>query len=231
MIRFEKASLDYGTGRVALGETDLDVGPGLTLLLGPNGAGKSSFLKLAAGVECPQTGRVLVNGLDLWVDETKARRLLAYVPEHPDLTPYASLHEVIQLVCRLRGETMDCGVAALTRAGLAAAADRTIRELSMGQRRRALLATAFVGHPAIVLLDEPLEGMDRAMQESIVTWVEQLAAAGVTVVVSTHEIELFAVHASRVVAVADGQATLIDELPAAMAERVVRLEALARYGR
>ena len=103
MIRFERATLDYGVGRPALAATTLDVESGLTLLLGPNGAGKSSLIKLAAGVERPRAGRVLVDGFDLWTDEVAARRRLAYVPEHPDVTPYASVDEVLGLVCRLRG--------------------------------------------------------------------------------------------------------------------------------
>jgi len=197
-------------------------------VLGPNGAGKSSLLKLGGGVEHPRAGRVLIDGHDLWDDEVAARRLLAYVPEYPDLTPYASLMEVMRLVCRLRGESIEHGAEALARAGLETEVDRTVRELSMGQRRRALLAAAFIGHPVNLLLDEPLEGMDRAMQQSIVRWVEQLAVEGATVLVATHEIEPFAALATRAVALAGGRATVLEPLPFALEERIVLLEALAR---
>ncbi|MEP7381656.1 MAG: ABC transporter ATP-binding protein [Gemmatimonadota bacterium] len=228
MIRFENASFDYGTGIPALHPTDLEIGPGLSLLLGPNGAGKSSLLKLAAGVERPRTGRVFVGEYDLWVDEVEARRQLAYVPEHPDLSPYATIADVARLVCSLRGEPMEAGGAALARAGLANLGSRTVRELSMGQRRRALLAMAFVGHPAHVLLDEPLEGMDRGMQDSIVAWVEQLADANVVVLIATHELEPFVSLATRAVIVADGRAELVDRLPDAPVERLAALERFAR---
>ncbi len=228
MIRFEGVSFDYGENRRALHQTDVDIGAGLTLVLGPNGAGKSSLLKLAAGVERPRTGHVSVDGHDLWRDEAAARRLLAYVPEHPDLTPYAALGEVMRFVCLLRGEPAQRGTEALARGGLAAEADSTVRELSMGQRRRALLAAAFIGHSPNLLLDEPLEGMDRAMQQSVTAWVEREVGEGATVLVATHEIEPFAALATRAVALADGHATPWEHLPAVRTERLQRLEALAR---
>lgn len=228
MIRFENASFDYGTGQPALYATTLEIGPGVSLLLGPNGAGKSSLLKLAAGVERPRTGHILVGERDLWVDEVAARRQLAYVPEHPDLSPYATIADVTRLVCALRGEPLRAGDEALARAGLAHLGDRTVRELSMGQRRRALLAMAFIGQPAHVLLDEPLEGMDRGMQDRIVAWVTQLAAAGNVVVIATHELEPFVPSATRAVQVVHGRAELVPQLPAASSDRLMVFERLAR---
>jgi len=228
MIRFENASFDYGTGRPALHATDLELGAGVTLLLGPNGAGKSSLLKLAAGVERPVAGRVCIGTHDLWADEVEARRQLAYVPEHPDLSPYATIADVARLVCSLRGEPMDAAATAIARAGLAHLADRTVRELSMGQRRRALLAMAFIGQPAHVLLDEPLEGMDRGMQDSIVAWVEQLAADDVVVLIATHELEPFVRVSRRAVIVVGGRAELVEPLPESPDVKRAELERLAR---
>jgi ABC-type Mn2+/Zn2+ transport system ATPase subunit len=97
----------------------------------------------------------------------------------------------------------------------------------MGQRRRALLAMAFIGRAAHVLLDEPLEGMDRAMQATIVAWVEQLAAADVVVLIATHELEPFAMSATRAVQVVEGRAELVAPLPSAARERSAALEQLA----
>ena len=67
------------------------------------------MLKLAAGVERPRTGHILVGERDLWVDEVAARRQLAYVPEHPDLSPYATIAGVTRLVCALRGVPLPAG--------------------------------------------------------------------------------------------------------------------------
>ena len=146
MIRFEGVWFWYrreqrragspAAGAVLAG-VDLALGPGLTLIAGPNGCGKSTLLKLAAGVERPDTGRLEVDGRDLWVEEAAARRGLAYVPEHPDLTPYATIEEVVTLTARLRGEPLSTVASALDLAGLRALARSSVRELSMGQRRRA----------------------------------------------------------------------------------------------
>lgn len=228
MIQLRGASLRYGREVRGLGQVSVEIGPGLTLILGPNGSGKSSLLKLAAGVERPWQGEVLVDGHNLWTDEVRSRRALVFVPEYPDLTPYATVDEVIRLVCQLRGVPPSQGEAALTRAGLARESARTIRELSLGQRRRALLAAAFIGDPPNVLLDEPLEGMDRAMQDDIVAWVAGRLAAGATVLIATHEIEPFLPYVTRAVGVREGTAILLDGLPAAREARLALLLDVAR---
>src|SRR6185312_150815 len=161
VIRFHSAAFSYGKDEPVLAGVDLEISSGLTLLLGPNGCGKSTLLKLAAGIERPDAGRVEIDGHDLWVDEAAARRGLAYVPEQPDLTPYATVREILDLVCRLRGAPREQGWEALEQVGLGKLAHRSVRELSMGQRRRAVLAAAFIGTPSHVLLDEPLEALDR----------------------------------------------------------------------
>jgi ABC-type multidrug transport system ATPase subunit len=209
----------------------LDIGAGLSLLLGPNGAGKSTLLKLAAGVERPDAGRVLVTGHDLWREEVPARRPIAYVPEQPDLSPYATIREVVMLVASLRGERRSAGEVAelaLERVGLADLGNRTVRELSMGQRRRALFAAALIGDPTVLLLDEPLETMDRGTRSFIVDWLEERVAAGATAVVATHEIEPFVSLAGRAILVRDGSPRMIDPLPEDTATRLELLDGLAR---
>ncbi len=231
MIALRGVLLRYAAAeRPALSCESLEIGAGLTLLLGPNGAGKSSLLKLAAGVERPQSGTVAIHGCDLWREEVAARATLAYVPEHPDLTPYATLREILMLVSALRGRPAADGEEALRTVGLDDIAHRSVRELSMGQRRRAILASAFVGDVQTVLLDEPLETMDLAMRDTLLGWVRRLVSGGATVVVATHELEPFAELAHRVVAVAGGTPTLIDPLPASAAERMALLEHCARDG-
>jgi ABC-type multidrug transport system ATPase subunit len=227
MIEAVAVSFAYGAAPV-LEAVDCSIGAGLTLLVGPNGCGKSTLLKLCAGVERPDAGRVTVGGHDLWRDEVAARRLLAYVPEHPDLTPYASLREVMLLVCRLRHEPAARADEVLERAGLGARAHASVRELSAGQRRRALLAAAWIGTPRVVLLDEPLELLDRRLRDDVVGWVEALAAAGATIVVISHQVEPFVPAASRVLTVRDARTVGPLDLPPDEPARSVLVERFAR---
>lgn len=228
MISLRNVRFGYARDATSLVCESLDIPAGVTLLLGPNGAGKSTLLKLAAGVEQPLSGTVTIDGHDLWRDEVAARSALAYVPEHPDLIPYATVGEVLGLVCRLRGRPVDDGARALALVGLEGLGDRSVRELSMGQRRRAVLAAAFVGEPTTLLLDEPLESMDRAMRTWLTTWITAASERGATVVVATHDIEPFIGLAKRAVVVTRGTPELVEPLPPDVSARARLLDASAR---
>jgi ABC-type multidrug transport system ATPase subunit len=228
MIVFENVTFGYEPGRPVVRNASVALKPGLTLLLGPNGCGKSTLLKLAAGVERPDRGRILVDGLDLWKKEAEARRGLAYLPEFPDVTPYATLRDIVRLVCRLRGERKEAGDGALEIFGLGQEAGRSIRELSSGQRKRVLFAAAFVGRPDHILLDEPLDALDRRIADDVLAWVRDRAAAGATVAVVSHSIEPFAALAARALTVGDGLVEAREELPSPPEERFHLLDSLAR---
>jgi ABC-type multidrug transport system ATPase subunit len=199
------------------------------MVVGPNGSGKSTLLRLAAGVERPRTGTVSIDGHDLWRDEVAARRSLAFVPEHPELTPYASIADVLQLVARLRGATYDDVATALDRVGLLEVAWHTVRELSMGQRRRALFATALLGDPRVVILDEPLETMDHAMRDLIIEWTRERCAIGATVLLATHDLQPFAEDVDSVIVVRNGALRVVRAADLG-ADRLVALERLAGSG-
>jgi len=228
MISFCDVHYAYRPGEPVLRGVNLEIGAGLTLLLGPNGCGKSTLLKLAAGVERPDKGSTNIEGHDLWREETAARQNLAYVPEQPDLTPYSTIKDILRLVCRLRGEPFQRGLEALESAGLSSLSNRSIRELSMGQRRRAVLAAAWVGAPRIVLLDEPLEAMDRSMREQMLAWIERLLRNDASIVIAAHEIEPFTSKAVRAATVREGLCKIYDPLPDGDAKRVELFEALSR---
>jgi ABC-2 type transport system ATP-binding protein len=228
MIVFESVTFFYEPGRAVIRNASLAFGPGLTLLLGPNGCGKSTLLKLGAGVERPDRGRILVDGLDLWKREVEARRRLAYLPEFPDITPYATLRDVVRLVGRLRGEPEQAGARALELFGLNDEAGRSVRELSSGQRKRALFAAAFIGRPDHVLLDEPLDALDRQIADDVVRWIGERTAAGAAMVVVCHALEPLAGLATRAVTVREGSVTVHEDLPAEPEASLRLLDALAR---
>jgi ABC-2 type transport system ATP-binding protein len=226
MIAFRDVEFSYDGVRLALAVPSLDIGPGLTMVVGANGSGKSTLLRIAAGVERPRKGVVSVEGHDLWREEVAARRSLAFVPEHPELTPYASIADVLQLVARLRGASYEDVANALDRVGLLEVAWHTVRELSMGQRRRALFATALLGDPKIVILDEPLETMDQGMRELIIAWTRERRALGATVVLATHDLEPFADDVDSVIVVREGAVRVVPSADLG-ATRLANLEKLA----
>ncbi len=230
MIRFQNVTFSYEMEEKVLHSVNLELHPGLSLLLGPNGCGKSTLLKLASGVEIPDSGHIAIDGHDLWKEEVPARKGLAYLPEHPDLTPYASIKEILDFVCRLREQPLEEGKKALEFFGLQHLAHRTVRELSMGQRRRAVFAACLVGTPSHILLDEPLEGMDRHIQREILEWIENHVKSGAIVVVVSHMIEPFIDLASASVTIQSGKAFRFKELPQLYEKRLAFLEQLAEGG-
>lgn len=205
VIELQDVTFGYDARRTALEVPSLTIPAGVTLVVGQNGSGKSTLLRLIAGVDPPSRGTIRIDSLDLWRDEVEARRKLAYVPETPELTPYATIADVLQLVASLRGAAMESVVNALDRVGLFELAGRTVRELSMGQRRRAMLASALVGDPRVIILDEPLETLDVEMRAFIVEWVASLRVAGAAVLVATHDVASFTAVTDRTLAVDAGR--------------------------
>ena len=228
MIKFEDVVFAYDKNGAVLDGINLELKQGLTLILGPNGCGKSTLLKLAAGVEKPDSGIVTIDGHNLWKEEVAAREFLAYLPEQPDLTPYASVKEIIDLVCRLRHQPLSAGEEVLEFFGLTQQAGRTVRELSMGQRRRAVFAACWIGSPRYILLDEPLEGMDISIQQEIMNWIQNRTASGVHMLVVSHFLDTFVDIASRAVTLKDGLALSIADLPETATDRRMLLNNLAQ---
>lgn len=190
-LSFRGVRFAYRAGITVLDVPALEIEAGLTLLLGENGAGKTTLMRLAAGVERPDEGTVAIDGANLWTDEVRARGPIVYVSEQPDLTPYATLSEILSLVARLRKQSEAAATSALEAVGLGSLGNRTIRELSQGQRRRAVLGAAMIGIPRVLILDEPLEALDAEMRRAVLGWVRSAVERGATVLISTHDLAAF----------------------------------------
>ncbi len=228
MITLEDVSFAYESGTPVLDHISLELTSGLTLVVGPNGCGKSTLLKIVAGVEYPMTGRAMIDGHDLWIDEIEARQSLAYLPEHPDLSPYATVHEILTLVCQLRRRPLSEVQEALEWTGTWDLRSRTVRELSKGERRRAVMAACRIGSPGHLVFDEPLDAMDRAFRSTMIEWLENRLEGGATVVLVSHEIESFAPLAHRVLSLGADTPQFVEKLPAEPSERVRIIDELAR---
>jgi ABC-type multidrug transport system ATPase subunit len=228
MIVLDQIWFGYSADRPVLAGIDLELRPGMNLLLGPNGCGKSTLLKIAAGIEHPERGRVTVAGADLWTDEIAARHSLAYLPEQAQITPFATVSEVLSLVAALRGQPQEAADQALAWAGLGGLGSLSVRELSMGQQRRSLLAALRIGEADYLLLYEPLEGIDRRIRHDLLIWIKKRLCDGATVVVASHQIEPFTELATRLLTLSHGQVEVAEALPDSSDERFTLVEQMAR---
>jgi ABC-type Mn2+/Zn2+ transport system ATPase subunit len=177
------AAIENVTFRVAAGER--------VAIIGPNGAGKSTLINAILGLIRHQSGEIVVNG-DL--------RQLGYVPQHEDVNwnfP-VTVRDVVMMGClrqipRFRPPTrrhwqhVD---EALEQVGMSAFRDRQVGELSGGQRRRVFIARALAMEAHALLLDEPFSGVDASAQTDLMDVLEKLNARGLTIVLSTHDLDL-----------------------------------------
>jgi heme ABC exporter ATP-binding subunit CcmA len=190
----EAAGLEKHFGPVtALRGVDLAVPAGrLLAVLGPNGAGKSTLLRLLAGLSRPSAGRLRVG--DAGGDRRAARGRVGYVGHATLLYPALSARENLRFAARLHGLADGRARAArlLAEQDLEAVADRPAASLSQGQSRRLAIARALVHDPALLLLDEPFAGLDRAAAARLAERLGALRAARRALVLVTHDLALAA---------------------------------------
>ena len=228
LLEFADVSKWYGQVS-ALTEVGFACGPGVTGLVGRNGAGKSTILKLAAGLLRPSTGTVRLVGLP--PTSVEARRALGYCPDvdrfYEEMTGRAFLAAMLRLdglaaavAQRRAGELLD-------EIGLGDAMHRRIGGYSKGMRQRVKLAQAFGKRPQVVLLDEPLTGLDPVARHEVSEVIRRIAREGAAVLVSSHVLhELQSLAESGVLLVHQGRLLAqgrVDELRAQMLDRPHRL--------
>ena len=197
-----------------LNDVTVSVPEGITGLLGPNGAGKSTFMKVITGQLRPSTGSVRVFGEPIWGNPSQYRRL-GFCPEQDAFYEHMTGIEWVEALAMLHGMEKDAAAAAARRAleavDLLDVADRKIGSYSKGMRQRVKLAQAIVHDPPLLILDEPLSGMDPIMRRRTIRLIRDWGGAGKSVVVSSHilhEIEamtanILLMHNGRVVAEGD----------------------------
>ncbi len=184
----------YG-GLVAVDSLDLDVPAGqIYALLGPNGAGKTTTLRVVAGLARPDAGAVQVFGADVLADPISAKQLLAWLPDEPllydKLTPaeylafIAGLWRVPAAVASVRAEQY------LSRLGLWDRRDVRCEGFSRGMKQKVALAGALIHEPRLLILDEPLTGLDAAAARLVKDMLLERVAAGGTVILTTHILEV-----------------------------------------
>jgi ABC-2 type transport system ATP-binding protein len=172
-----------------LNDVTVSVPPGITGLLGPNGAGKSTFMKVITGQLKPSKGQVRVLGEPIWGNPALYDRI-GFCPEQDAFYDRMTGLEWVMALVRLNGMSEDEASAAATRAleavDLLDAAGRKIGAYSKGMRQRVKLAQAIVHDPELLILDEPLGGMDPIMRRRTIRMIKEWARAGKSILVSSH---------------------------------------------
>jgi len=185
-----QASKWYGSV-LALNQATLTLAAPITGLIGPNGSGKSTLIKLATGLIAPTLGTVTVYGVP--ANHWSANRLVGYCPDHDafseDLSGAQFIREMAGLCGLNRADAAMRAEATLRQVGMIDRADRAIRGYSKGMRQRIKLAQALLHEPRLLVLDEPLSGIDPVGRRELSLLFEQLAASGVQLLLSSHELE------------------------------------------
>ena len=202
-IRIENVSRWFGNV-VAVNDVSFDITPGITGLLGPNGAGKSTLIHMMSGFLPPSTGSVTLDGEPIWQNHP-VYRTIGLVPERESMYDFLSGQEFVLANAELQG-LPDPGAAtrrALETVEMAQAAERPVNTYSKGMRQRVKMASALVHDPAVLLLDEPFNGMDPRQRMHLMRLLRQMGEEGRTVLFSSHileEVEQLASHIEVIVA-------------------------------
>ncbi|MEM7272997.1 MAG: ABC transporter ATP-binding protein [Actinomycetota bacterium] len=191
---------------VAVSEVSFAVGPGVTAVLGPNGAGKSTLLRVLCGLTKPSRGSVLVAGGNPRTD-AGARARIGLVPQQDGVFERDSLYDFVDLAATLTGvQDRPAAVArALAAVELDPALDRPLGAFSKGMRQRAKIAAALVHDPSVLVLDEPLNGLDPKQRRQMIALFHRLGEAGRTVLVSSHVLEEVERFGTNVLVLAKGR--------------------------
>ncbi len=214
LIRIEGLSKRFGY-RVALREVTTSVAEGeIRLIVGPNGAGKTTLLRILATLSRPTAGRVTLDGVDLLEDPEEVRSRIGVVLHEPLLYPELTCLENLEFYASLYGADAGACRPALDLVGLLARANDPVATLSMGMRKRLAFARATLHGPRVLLLDEPLAGLDLDGARVVKEFLRGLREARKTILMSSHQVERSWDLADRVTALHNGRAILETDVEA-----------------
>ena len=211
-ISFQNLSKQYGS-LMALRGVSLEIEEGEFFgLLGPNGAGKTTLISILAGLCRPTQGVAKVMGFDVQKDFRQARKLLGIVPQELVFDPFFTVRETLEFQSGYFGvrHNDDWIDEVLANLGLADKADKNMRSLSGGMKRRVLVAQALVHRPPVIVLDEPTAGVDVELRQSLWQFITRLNREGHTIVLTTHYLEEAQELCNRIAMLKKGQIVALD---------------------
>jgi ABC-2 type transport system ATP-binding protein len=211
---------------VAVSDVSFDIGPGVTALLGPNGAGKSTMFRMLCGLARPSKGTVRVLERDPRADIGVSRHI-GLVPQQESVFEPLAAREFVTLSARLQGLRDPAGAAesALEKVDLDPSDSRRLPAYSKGMRQRVKVAQAIVHDPSVLILDEPLTGLDPRQRIDMVDLFRRLGSEGRCVIVSSHVLEEVERLGSQVLVMSQGRLAAagdFHELRALMDDRPMR---------
>ncbi len=177
-------------------------------IVGPNGAGKTTTLKMIVGLIKPDRGRILVYGYDVQRERVKALSLVGYVPENPVAPPTLRAIDLLYLIASFRRIPLEVVREDINYYldvfNLSEAANKPIASLSRGTLQKLLIVSAFITRPKLLVMDEPLTGLDPLAQHVFKQEVRKLASKGCAVLISSHNLQLVEELCSRVILIRRG---------------------------
>jgi len=200
-------------------------------LLGHNGAGKSTLMKIILGLVTADGGTVSVHGLA--PGSYRARMQTAYLAENASFHPSLTGQEQLRYYLRLRGEDPRKAASLLERVGLGAAANRRLGTYSKGMRQRVGMAQALIGEPKLLILDEPTSGLDPVSRREFYVILDELAAQGTAILLSSHALTEVEARTDRIVILSSGVMVANDTLAnlRQQASLPIRLQVSAQSGK
>ena len=221
MIQVAGLTKLYGDFR-AVEDLTFAVGAGEVLgLVGPNGAGKTTTLRCLVGIIRPSQGKITIAGHDLETDAIAAKSRLAFIPDEPRLFDYLTVTEHLRFAGRLYGvDQIDERAATLLREVELEGRERSLPgELSRGMKQKLAIACGLLHDPSVILLDEPLTGLDPVGIRRMKDAIARRAAAGAAVLISSHLLSLVEEICDRVLIIRQGRKVIhgsLDEIKASL---------------
>jgi ABC-2 type transport system ATP-binding protein len=208
-VEMQSVVKSYG-GIRAVYQVSLNVGRGEVFgLLGPNGSGKSTLMKLMLGLLKPDSGSISVNGFDVQRNPIEVRRIVGYVPESPRLYEFLTCIEYLDFVAdlfKVPAETKRERITEFLRAfELEGRENEMLSGYSQGMRQKAAIIAALLHKPKLLILDEPLNGLDPRSAKILKDLIHKLADECVSTIFSTHVLEIAEAICTRVAIMQEGQ--------------------------
>jgi len=240
LLNISDLSKTYSNGVRALNGVSLDLTPGLFGLLGPNGAGKSTLMRTIASLQKPDSGRILLDGVDVVSDPTAIRSRLGYLPQEFGVYPKIPAIDLLDYLAVLKGisnttDRRDQIESLLELTNLWHVRKTAVSTFSGGMKQRFGIAQALLGNPRVVIVDEPTAGLDPEERNRFMNLLSEIGE-NVVIILSTHIVEDIRDLCPRMAILSDGKIlvegapdNLIAKLEGRIWRRAISKDALDRY--